>query len=146
MRAKIILSVLALSLAFITSAQDLKESEVPAGLLEAFKKEHPNVRGVEWERDGAYYKVEFKRDSRDHEIWYDEKGQFFRSKEDITAAELPETVVASIKKSYPQFRTDDIEKWTEGRATTYKVELKSSTGDRNVIFDKSGQVLVDVMD
>lgn len=146
MKAKIILSMLAIGLTIITSAQDLKESEVPAGILKTFKVEHPNVRGVDWERDGLYYKVEFKHESREHEVWYDDKAKVFRTKEDISATDLPEAVAASIKRNYSLFKAEDFEKWTEGRAITYKVELKSPNEDRNVIFDKNGQVLVDVID
>jgi hypothetical protein len=146
MKAKIILSAIAFGLALTTTAQDLKESEVPSGILETFKKDHPNVRAIDWERDGAFYKVEFKHDTRDHEVWYDDKGKVFRTKEDVTAAELPDAVAAAIKKGYSQFKAEDFEKWTEGRAVTYKIELKSSAEDRNVIFDKNGQVLVDVID
>jgi hypothetical protein len=146
MKAKIILSMLAIGIAMVTSAQDIKESEVPAGILETFKKDYPNTRGIEWERDGAYYKAEFKHDSREHEIWYDDKGKVFRTKEDIGVADLPEAVASAIKKSYASFKASDFEKWTEGRAVTYRVEMKGNGEDRHVIFDKAGQVLVDVMD
>src|SRR5690606_17681818 len=129
-------------------AQDIPQSQVPAGVVSNFQKAFPNATDVEWEMDGHLYKVEFEIGTQkfDHDVWYDDAGQLLKHKEEISRNSLPRQVAAVIKQEFKGYRIDDVEKITEGDKVTYKLEVKSRTEEWNLTLDADGNVLTKVAD
>lgn len=93
--------------------------------------------------DGGLFKVEFETGlfGTDHHAWFDPTGKLLRHKEEIAKSDLPAAVRNTLSKAFNAYRTDDIDKITEGPAITYKIELKSSSGKWKAVFDSTGRVL-----
>jgi len=129
-------------------AQDIPQSQVPAGIVSNFQKAFPNATDVEWEMDGNLYKVEFETGVQkfDHDVWYDDAGQLLKHKEEISKNSLPKQVTAGVKKAFKGYRIDDVEKITEGGKVTYKLEVKSRTEEWELTLDSNGNVLTKVAD
>lgn len=146
-------TILIVSFAFTCFAntafgQDIPQSQVPSVIVNNFQQTFPKAFDVEWELKGDNYKVEFETDllGTDHEAWYDKTGKLVRHKEEISKNDLPQKVLAKISSDFSGYRTDDIEKITEGDKTIYKLELKSFTEEWKVAFDSEGNVLSKVAD
>ncbi|HLW14586.1 MAG TPA: PepSY-like domain-containing protein [Flavobacteriaceae bacterium] len=127
-------------------AQDLKPTEVPEVVKITFTKEFPNATDVEWERDKAYYKVEFDVDWMDHEVWYTEEGMMHRKEQEIAKEDLPEAVLQEIGINYSEYFVDDVKILWYDNTTTYKVELESGDDSWEVVFDVDGRVLEERID
>ncbi|VXC14439.1 MULTISPECIES: PepSY-like domain-containing protein [Chryseobacterium] len=136
------ISILGLSITNI-SAQDIRQSEVPSIILNHFQKSFPKAADIDWEIKGNYYEVEFETGflGDDHKILYSRDGKLVRHEEEISKSNLPKTVLASIKRSFNGYRTDDIKKITEGGKVIYNVELKNYSQEWKVIFDAQGRIL-----
>ncbi|WP_210151535.1 PepSY-like domain-containing protein [Chryseobacterium scophthalmum] len=136
------ISILGLSITNI-SAQDIRQSEVPSVILNHFQKSFPKAADIDWEIKGNYYEVEFETGflGDDHKILYSRDGKLVRHEEEISKSNLPKTVLASIKRSFNGYRTDDIKKITEGGKVIYNVELKSNFQEWKVVFDAQGRIL-----
>ncbi|WP_175622395.1 PepSY-like domain-containing protein [Chryseobacterium schmidteae] len=136
------ISILGLSITNI-SAQDIRQSEVPSVILNHFQKSFPKAADIDWEIKGNYYEVEFETGflGDDHKILYSRDGKLVRHEEEISKSNLPKAVLASIKKSFNGYRTDDIKKITEGGKVIYNVELKNYSQEWKVIFDAQGRIL-----
>lgn len=130
------------------SGQDIPQSQIPSVIVNNFQQSFPKAFDVEWELKGETYKVEFETGllGTDHEVWYDKTGKLVRHKEDISKSDLPQKVLAKISSDFSGYRTDDIEKITEGDKTIYKLELKSWSEEWKVAFDSEGNVLSKVAD
>lgn len=129
------------------SAQDLRTNEVPANLQSTFTKSFTNVKDVEWEKKGDYYKVEFEINRMDHDIWYDAQGNVIKSKIEISESELPSAVASAVKTKYADYKIDSVEVLEEGGKKTYKVEIeKGWTKERKLVLDASGEILSDMED
>ncbi|MCD0479317.1 PepSY-like domain-containing protein [Chryseobacterium sp. M5] len=136
------ISILGLSITNI-SAQDIRQSEVPSVILNHFQKSFPKAADIDWEIKGNYYEVEFETGflGDDHKILYSRDGKLVRHEEEISKSNLPKTVLASIKRSFNGYRTDDIKKITEGGKVIYNVELKNYSQEWKVVFDAQGRIL-----
>ncbi|WP_411811257.1 PepSY-like domain-containing protein [Chryseobacterium scophthalmum] len=136
------ISILGLSITNI-SAQDIRQSEVPSVILNHFQKSFPKAADIDWEIKGNYYEVEFETGflGDDHKILYSRDGKLVRHEEEISKSNLPKTVLASIKRSFNGYRTNDIKKITEGGKVIYNVELKNYSQEWKVVFDEQGRIL-----
>lgn len=122
-------------------AQDLKETEVPSVVLNAFKQQYAKATKVEWKQKANLYKVEFKVVKDDHELWFDKTGKAVKHKEEISSDQLPKEVTAAIAKDYKGYKIHDPEKTDNAGVVTYKVELKSESAEVHVTYDKSGKIV-----
>jgi len=136
-------SFLLLSALFLSAsvyAQDIPVNQVPSVVRNTFSRSFPKATEVEWEKKGALYNADFELSRVDNEVWVDAKGVVVRSKKDLTKAQLPPAVSATIKKQYPAHRIDDVDQYLEGKQAFYKVELEKAGHDTHVVFDQSGRV------
>ncbi|KAA3651824.1 MAG: hypothetical protein DWP98_02290 [Bacteroidetes bacterium] len=137
----------ALLITTMASAQDIKLEQVPPSIQKNFKNEYSKAKDVEWELDGELYEVEFEINKMDHEVWYDKDGKVMRLEKEISAKELPSTIISLIKSKYAGFKIDKAQITTTEQRTIYEVELeKGWTEERKVLFDKDGKVLSDFED
>jgi len=139
--------ILMASLAF---SQDIRQSEVPSTILTSFQRDYPSAYDIEWEMDGANYKVEFETGliGKDCKIWYDKSGAIIRKKEELSQSDLPKSVLAKINEKYPSsegYRIDDIDKITQGKEIIYRVEVKGAS-EWKALFDEKGTFIKQIRD
>jgi len=133
--------------AFSIFAQDMNPDNVPSNLKQNFQKSFPQATDVEWEMDGQSYKVEFDMNRNEHEIWYATDGTTTRTEQELTEAELPQTIKTAISGSYAGYKVDSIEKTTVNGSSTYEVELeKGWNNEKDVVFNEDGKVLSEMID
>lgn len=85
-----ILSIIVISAAWLFAC-DNQEVQVPQEVQSAFAAEYPDASGVDWEREGNQYKVEFRANELDIEITYDEQGNVIEKLGDVEEDPLPPT-------------------------------------------------------
>lgn len=131
------------------SAQDIKETEVPAPVMEAFKKQFPNVKKAEWEKEGANYEAEFelvqvpmdgkgKKREIEKSVEYTASGELIQVEEEIEVSALPASVNDYVSKNYPGKKIKEAAKITEvSGAIKYEAEVEKE----DLIFDNNGNFL-----
>ena len=125
----------------IATAQDVRTSEVPKEVTNAFSKEFSKASDVEWERHRDGYKVEFDVGRLEHEVWYNASGVAIKKEQDIRENDLPQAVRDAIKSKYAGYRIDDVEMNWQDNATTYSVELEKGKEEWKLRLDPNGKIL-----
>lgn len=136
------LILICLAVVFFTtaSAQDIRQSEVPSLVLNAFQSKFSNPTDIEWEKQGDLFKVEFEIGNKDHDLWLDQNGNIKKHKEEITRADLPEVIKQKLNSDFKSYRIDDVDKIETNGKIYFVVDLDSNAGDREVIFLADGSI------
>lgn len=126
-------------------AQEILQSQVPSLILKHFQATFPEASDIEWKQEGEHYKVEFDLGvfmlTNDHEAWFDKEGNMVRHIEEISKNDIPQKVLTRIKNDFNGYRIEDPEKITEKQTVIYKMELKKSSSEWEVLIDENGNVL-----
>ncbi|KAA3614887.1 MAG: hypothetical protein D8M58_10555 [Calditrichaeota bacterium] len=68
--------VFLLSMIFLISTSCAQESEtIPDVVQKAFKSKYPDVKDVEWEKEGPDYEAEFEKDGVQMSVVFDKNGK-----------------------------------------------------------------------
>lgn len=125
----------------ISVAQNLNPSELPEAVQNAFMQDNAKGTDVEWKRDMENYKVEFDIGRMEHEIWFTPSGKVIKTEQEMTEADLPQTIRDVIKSKYKGYNVDDVEMMWQNDTTTYEVELEKGKEEWELVFDSKGKIL-----
>ncbi|MCU0359499.1 MAG: hypothetical protein MUF75_02090 [Bacteroidia bacterium] len=108
-------------------AQTIKEKEVPTSVLQAFRKDFPDVKAKSWEKEGDAYEAEFKINKTESSAVYNASGVFLEKEIEIKASELPKFVLDYFEKNQPGKKIKEASKITaaDGRIT-FEVEMEDT--------------------
>ncbi|HTF22200.1 MAG TPA: hypothetical protein VK658_29170 [Chryseolinea sp.] len=113
---------------------------VPVAAAQAIKKLYPEASELSWEKKKELYRAKFKTGKVDHKVWLQADGTVSRHEYEIKKDQLPKPVTDAIAKDFSAYTIGDCEQNDEKGATSYKVELKSPQGKKNVQFLSDGKV------
>ncbi|HJS01174.1 MAG TPA: PepSY-like domain-containing protein [Flavobacterium sp.] len=138
----------ALAIFSATSAQDLPQSSILSVIVNQFNSHFPKATDVEWEMQGILYNVEFETGwNVDHEVWYNNKGEIVKHKEDIPQNKLPKAVKNKLKSAFNGYTIDDLEQISEQGKVVYKMEMNSLLQqDWDVVMDAKGTIINKIAD
>lgn len=140
----------------LTSCSDDEEGKVvvPDAATRAFTQKYAGIGHVEWDREkGGYLVAEFWKDGKEHEAWFDDKGEWFMTEvdhgRDITG--LPQAVqdgYAATKYAQDGWTIDDIDEIQRPQYETfYIIEVeKRGEPDFDLYFDTNGTLFREVQD
>lgn len=138
MKAIVLLGLILFPLAIVAQNETVK---VPDAVMKSVKELHPDATGLKWEQKKELYKAEFKTGKIDHKLWLRASGAVSKHQYEIKKDQLPKEVSDAILKDYSGYTIGDCDKTEEKDVTTYKVELKSPQGKKNVTFSSDGKVI-----
>lgn len=132
----------------------LKEADVPAQVLAAFKKKYPNARADKFEREAGkgtekgktIYEIKFRDGKKKLEIELSAEGALLAEEEVITKKDLPEAVRKSFTESEygkAQWTLKQIEKKKiEGKPETiFEIEVAQKGEVTELSYDEAGKLL-----
>ena len=104
--------------------------QLPAPVAAAFKKAYPKatIRGTakETENGNTVYEVESVEDGKARDFMYAADGTVLEIEEELSPADLPAPVMASLKKLYPKATIAVAERLTRGTAVQYELQIKGA--------------------
>lgn len=145
-RAFLILITLTLaSLSAFAQESKLKEKDVPAAVISAFKSAYPNatVRGYakEIEKGKTFYEIESKDGETIRDLLYNPDGTVAEIEETVAVTDLPAEAQQLLHTKYPKAVVSRVEKVTEGDKVKYEVSARSGKKRISLSFDKDGKLL-----
>lgn len=133
--------ILALAIAgFFTKvqAQKLMTKNVPLAVTNAFSKAYPEIKDVEWSKDGINFEAEYDHDKVDRSVTFNAAGDILESEVKIKASELPAGVMEYVKKTYDEDEVREAARITDAKGlVTYEAEVKGN----DLIFDSKGNFI-----
>lgn len=138
---KIVLLALVLAVGFVSCDEDdMRNTDVPSVVLNAFNAEFSDAKKVDWEQIGDNFEAEFEIKNVDYEAFLNSEGNLLRHKKEITYADLPESVKTSIESDFKERKIDEVELLNLENEIYYQVEFDDLPMDEKVIFSESGSV------
>jgi uncharacterized membrane protein YkoI len=137
---KRLILVFALSLGLGSAyAQKIKEAEVPAAVKDGFKKQYPNAKVSEWEKEGANFEAEFKHNKVETSVVIDATGSILETEVEIAVKELPAAATEYITKNYAGYKVEEAVKITDSKGNiSYEAEVEKGKEEFDLIFDSKG--------
>jgi hypothetical protein len=141
MKKTISVAVALLALAFTTQAQDLKESEVPSKVKEAFAKKYPEKK-ARWEKEGPDYEAEFEMDHVESSATFDQDGVFKELEQEIKISDLPKIITNYCAEKYSSHKIAETSKITLANGNIrYEAELRKGKEHIDLLFDATGNFI-----
>ena len=134
---KVFLALLPFSFAAgLVTAQDLKESQVPAAVKSALKKRYADAKNVEWEKEKGNYEANWGGKSKeDNSVQFTATGDFIEIVKTIPVSQLPSPVLAYIKTHYKGAKITEAGKVTNAQG---KLSYEAEVNKKDIIFDEKG--------
>jgi hypothetical protein len=125
-------------LATVGFSQRVNSKDVPAPVTAAFDKAHPGVKGVEWSKNGKYYKAEYDQKALEFGSTYDIMGKMISEEMEISRNDLMQSIKDYASSHYAGKRIREATKVTSaGGVVTYYIDIAGM----EVTFDSKGNYL-----
>lgn len=137
MKKLIMLSLVATTLFFTTTAQKINSKNVPASVIAAFQKQYPGIT-ASWEKEKDKFEANFKKGKSSISTLYMADGSLSESEISIIPTSLPIPVLACVKANYKGAVVKEAAKITKANGEiNYEAEVKG----KDLIFDANGKFL-----
>lgn len=110
-------------------SDDLRSSDVPTAVLEAFQQIYPTTQ-AKWELDGGLYNAEFWQQGVETDVWYQADGTWVRTEVDFLGT-LPSAIQQHLSTHYSGYRVDDVDIVSLPSTSYYELELERE-GSRDI--------------
>ncbi len=116
-------------------AQKIKESEVPAPVKATLAKQHPDVKNVKWEKEGANYEAEFEVKEVETSALIAANGNLIETEVEISVSALPKRALEYVSKNLADAKIKEASKITDTKGViTYEAEVNKV----DYLFDANG--------
>lgn len=138
---KIILFSALVFMAFNTSAQQIKQKDVPKAVKATFASLYPSIKDVDWEKEESNYEASFEIEKSKLSLILDSKGNLLETERQIKKEQLPASVLSSIGRDYVGYQIEEAATIESKGSTTYEAELEKGEESFDLIFSADGAML-----
>jgi hypothetical protein len=122
--------------------KDEKQVDVPVIVKDAFAKDFPAVKNVNWGAEDKDFEAEFKLDGVDWSANYNKTGQRLETETTIKNDQLPKAALDYIGKNFAGYKLVEAAKITDDKnVVKYEAGLGLDGKSIEVIFDMNGKFL-----
>lgn len=120
---------------------------LPMEVQKAFLNKYPDSRATEWDREGMYYVIEFKRGKFEAEAWFDGP-TWFMTETDVSYSKIPSAVNAALKSSvYASWHVDDVDVVERNAMPTlFIIEVEKGKIEVDLYYLEDGTLIKEVVD
>ena len=123
----------------VACAQDIKSSEVPAGVKSALMKKYPDATKVSWEKENGNFEANWGgKSGEDNAAQFTPGGAFVEIEKAISVNELPASVKSYVNEHENGATIKEAARIIDASGkTSYEAEVKG----KDLIFDENGNYL-----
>ncbi len=106
MRTKIIIKTALFSILFLGCKSGIN---IDQAFKDSLSEKYPHAKHIEWDYDDGDIVAEFWDEGIERKVWFDQSGEWMKSKADIPFSKLPEEVkMAFTNSQYANWKIEDI--------------------------------------
>lgn len=120
---------------FVSLSAFANEGKVSPKVLNAFNTEFTSAQEVEWTATGDYFRASFDMNGVKVAAYYNTDGELMGLTRNISSAQLPVSLQASLKKNYSGYWISDLFEVANNNGTSYYATLEN--GDKKVVMKSS---------
>lgn len=119
---------------------DVRPSDVPSALSNAFAGQFPGAYDIDWERVESTYKVDFEIGNTDYEAWYDQNGIILMFTHEVRYNTVAAAVQNAVSARFGDYMIDGCDYFQKGTVKGYIIELENRRTDAEltVVFTEDG--------
>jgi hypothetical protein len=95
-------------------------------LASGLKTSFPMAKEAKWSQSGAFFKAQFSLDGKEQTAFFTERGEWIATARNISSAELPKELKASLKEALQHSWITDLIVMTTDEGTSYYVQLENA--------------------
>ncbi|MGL2986370.1 PepSY-like domain-containing protein [Flavobacterium sp. RSSA_27] len=135
---KSVIIVITLVLSTIAFAQKVKDTKVPEIVSKSLISKYPCAKKVKWDKEENNYEASFVINKTENSVLFNANGKIIETEVEITAVQLPKSIVNYISKNYKNQKVKEAAKIiSEKGIVTYEAEIKG----KDLLFDENGKLL-----
>lgn len=139
-----ILLLLLVTFSLTACNNEIPETEIPSVVRNAFNLEFKGATGVEWEKNGSLYEVEFEINNIDHKALIEETGNLVKYKKELHPRELPENLKTSLTGDQDLSKVDEADLLVMNENSYYQLEFDGLLTDSHKIYNQAGEEIQNV--
>ncbi|MCX6246597.1 MAG: PepSY-like domain-containing protein [Bacteroidetes bacterium] len=129
-------------LAVMAFSQQIASDKVPGPVKQAFTRQFPTAKGVQYGADNGNYKILFMDQGKQNILTYNPAGKLLESEKEISPSGLPKEVTASVTKNFPGYTiVATVKREAFDKGICYEMDLKKGEGGYSVRFSDKGEIL-----
>ncbi len=144
----VIAILLSAALAFAEDDAAMKKSDLPEAVLKAFEASNPDALATEYGKKDVNgqirYEIETKVGDLEKDFVYLPDGTLLQVDEDVPVELLPDAIVESVKKAYPEGEIDEADKITRGDTIDYELIVEVGETDYELLVSADGKIISSV--
>ena len=130
--------IIMLAFTYVSSAQKVKDSDVPAAVKTAFTAMYPDANHIKWSIEDKKYEAEYKLSGIESSALFESSGVYVQTETEIPVSSLPDAAKEYLSKNLPGKKIKEAAKITDaGGIITYEAEI----GGTDYLFDSAGNFL-----
>ncbi len=144
MKTRLLLFIPALTLGMFLNGCNAHSQNLPdKQIVTAFKAKYPNAKKTEWESKQGFYVAEFHNDNIESQAWFDNKGKWTLTKNELRYNMLPAEIRNNLEKTdYNNWKKDDITKIERPNVLPiYIIEVEKAGQETNLYYTENGQLV-----
>ena len=123
-------------------SQELKPSQVPNPVRQAFTKQFPAARGVRYASDSQNYSISFLETGKECVATYNSDGKLLETDKEIAPSSLPKLVSSAINKNFAGYTImTSVKREALDAGVCYETDLKKGDAGYSVRFSEKGEIL-----
>jgi hypothetical protein len=147
-------TLLAASLILLSSAVTVAQSTgisiaqsitIPATVLKNFSSRYPQASEVIWSYNEPEYEASFTLDNRSFSMSFDEEGEINIVKNEILRVELPSYVNTLIAREYPGWHVGKALRIDNNGSAYYETVVQKEKESVTLVFDRTGDLMIKVL-
>lgn len=124
MKTIVMLGYLLLGSTYLFAQAEKEAAAIPADVTDALSMLYPMAKEVKWSLSQSDFEARFSQNERAVSLLFDQHGNLMMVKNRIDQTELPVTVLAKLKDSYPDWRVQQASLVNITGTASYEVELE----------------------
>jgi hypothetical protein len=137
--------LLTLTFTVVTHGREVKKSDVPEAVLEAFQAAHPKAVPAEYGRETVNgqtrFEIEIRIGERDKDFVYLPDGILLQTEEEIPVDSLPQAIVDAIKKAHRDGEIEEADRITRSELTEYEVSVEVGDVEYELLLSSDGKIM-----
>ncbi len=122
-------------------AQEMESNNAPENVQKALKKKFPKASYVEWELDeNEDWEANFDMNKKQYSSTFSESGKWISTEKEITQAEIPQNVIASLNKKYGKYKVVEAQQITTEKGINYEMLLNRAGNELEVTVNSKGVI------
>lgn len=138
-----VLVLLMVALLYGSVAQD----GVPQRVREAFAIKFMNITPLKWDRESSTeWEAQFKIKGVRYSANFTADGTWQETEHEIKKKNIPKAIKKVLDSRYPTYKIDEAEISETREGVFYEIELKQGASELEVLFDKEGAVIKELVE